>query len=440
MNNPAELSQNTIRHKLSRKMTLQACLIALVAVLGISSASVIIEQFLVREALKSEAVHFWKIYQLDPNVSAPHTANLKGYLSDTQSRVGIPQELKGFGLGYHKMHGQTSHSLLYTTERNGKRLHLLFDGKSVLRLAIYFGVFPLTLVLVMIYLTAWWVYRGSNALLSPIIWLAHKFDRFDPAHPDSDLTDLSDIPGDIDWEIETLVTSFSSYSTRIRLFVERERAFTRDASHEFRTPLTVIKMASDLLLDESDLNKYSHKYATRIKGAARDMEELIDAFLVLARETDKEFEHEYILVRDLVDREINLASIYLDGKDINVQVVEEFSLELMSAQKVLSIVLGNLIRNAVLYTQEGKVTITIRENSVVITDTGIGMDGEQLKRIFQPYYRADNENKTKRKGYGVGLTIVRRLSNRFNWKVDVQSEVNVGTRVELIFNDKVLLS
>ena len=416
-------------------MTLQACLIALVAVLGISSASVIIEQFLVREALNSEAAHFWEIYQLDPNVSAPNTANLKGYLSDAHSQAGIPQELKGFGLGYHKMHGQTSHSLLYTTEQNGKRLHLLFDGKSVLRLAIYFGVFPLTLVLVMIYVTAWWVYRESNALLSPIVWLADKFDRFDPAHPDSNLHDMSDIPGDMDWEIETLVTSFSSYSTRIRLFVERERAFTRDASHEFRTPLTVIKMASDLLLNEQDLNKYSHKYATRIKGAARDMEELIDAFLVLARETDKEFENEWVLVRDLVDREINLASIYLEGKDVEVQVVEEYSLELMSAKKVLSIVLGNLIRNAILYTNEGRVTITIRENSVLIADTGIGMDGEQLKRIFQPYYRAENENKTKRKGYGVGLTIVRRLSNRLNWRVNVESEVNVGTRVEVIFSN-----
>ncbi|MFT5136009.1 MAG: signal transduction histidine kinase [Arenicella sp.] len=435
MNKPAKLSQNTIRHKLSRKMTLQACLIALVAVLGISSASVIIEQVMVREALSSEAAHFWRLYQLDPNVPAPHTANLKGYLSDAHSRTGIPQELKGFGLGYHKMHGQTSHSLLYTSEQHGKRLHLLFDGNSVLRLAIYFGIFPLTLVLVLIYVTAWWVYRESNALLSPIIWLAHKFDRFDPAHPDSDLTDMSDIPGDIDWEIETLFTSFSSYSTRIRLFVERERAFTRDASHEFRTPLTVIKMASDLLLNEPDLNKYSSKYANRIKGAARDMEELIDAFLILARETDNEFEDEYIFVRNVVDREINLASIYLEDKDIDIKVVEEYPLELMSAKKVLSIVLGNLIRNAILYTNEGRVTITIRNNSVLIVDTGIGMDSEQLKRIFRPYYRAENENKTKRKGYGVGLTIVKRLSSRFNWKVGVESEVNVGTRVELIFSD-----
>lgn len=436
MNKSAASTQNTIRHKLSRKMTLQACLIALVAVLGIGSASVVIEQFLVREALNGEAAHFWEIYQLNPDFSVPHTANLKGYLSDVESEVGVPPELKGFGLGYHKMDGQTAHSLLYTTEQYGKRLHLLFDGKSVLRLAIYFGVFPLTLVLILIYVTAWWVYRESNALLSPIIWLAHKFDRFDPAHPDSNLADMSEIPGDVDWEIETLVKSFSSYSKRIRLFVERERTFTRDASHEFRTPLTVIKMASDLLLNEPDLNKYSKKYGTRIKGAARDMEELIDAFLILARETDKEFEDEYIFVREVVDREVNLASIYLEDKDIEVQVVEEHPLELMSAHKVLSIVLGNLIRNAILYTNQGEVTITIREHSVVIADTGIGMCSEQLKRIFQPYYRAENENKTKRKGYGVGLTIVNRLSNRFNWKVDVESEVNVGTRFELIFSDK----
>jgi len=427
--------QSTLRNKLSRKMTLQACLIGLVAVLSIGFASVVIEQFLVREALTSEAEHFWSRYQIDPGFQTPNTNNLKGYLVSVGSNHGLPKTLQGYDLGFQKMHGQTAHSLMYTTERDGERLYLLFDGESVLRLALFFGVFPLTIVLVLIYLTAWWVYRESNFLLSPIVWLANKFDRFDPAHADASLADLSDIPGDVDWEVEKLVTSFSSYSRRIQRFVERERAFTRDASHEFRTPLTVIKMASDLLLSEQDLDEYSKKYVSRIKGSARDMEELIDAFLILARETDKEFEDEHTIIAHLIDRELRSADIYLEDKPVIVEVDQQYPLELYTARKVAAIVLGNLIRNALLYTNEGSVTITIKEHSVVIADTGIGMTVEQTKKIFQPYYRAEQDGKTKRKGYGVGLTIVKRLSNRFNWIVDVQSEVNVGTRIEVFFEE-----
>ena len=416
-------------------MMLQASLIALVAVLGIGFASVVIEQFLVREALNREAVHFWQNYATNPEFSCPNTGNLKGYLTDINSDTGLPADLQGYGLGYHKMHGQTAASLLYTSEKNGKRLHLLFDGQSMLRLALFFGIFPLTIVLVLIYVTAWWVYRESNQLLSPIVWLANKFDRFDPAAPSSSMDDMSDIPGDLDWEVEKLVQSFSSYAKRIKRFVERERAFTRDASHEFRTPLTVIKMASDLMLAEQNLDQYSKKCATRIKGAARDMEELIDAFLILARETENEFAEEPIYVADLIRREIKDALIYKEGKDLTIELVEDYPLELQTAQKVLSIVLGNLIRNAVLYTNQGSVLITVQKNAVVIADTGIGMCQEQIKKIFQPYYRAEHYNKTKRKGYGVGLTIVKRLSSLFDWLVEVDSEVGVGTTFKIVFSD-----
>lgn len=427
--------QQTIRSKLSRKMTLQALLIALVAVLGIGFASVVIEQFLVREALNRETTHFWENYQRNPDHPAPNTGNLKGYLTAIDNEEGMPTELKGYGLGYQKVHGQSAHSLLYTSEREGKRLHLLFDGQSVLRLAIFFGIFPLTIVLILIYVTAWWVYRESTALLSPIIWLANKFDRFDPAHPDAQIEDLSDIPGDVDWEVEKLVKSFGSYSRRIKHFVERERAFTRDASHEFRTPLTVIKMASDMLLAEPDLDEFVAKYVRRIKGAGRDMEELIDAFLILARETDKEFEDTEIVVAEVIERELSAAKVYLEDKPVEIKVIEEHPLVLFTAEKVLAIVLGNLIRNAILYTNEGEIRITTRDNEVEIADTGIGMCDQQIKKIFQPYYRADSQNKTKRKGYGVGLTIVKRLSNRFNWSVDVWSEVGVGTKFIVRFSD-----
>lgn len=431
-----DAKQTTIQSKFSQKTTLQVCLIGLVAILSIGLASVVLEQFLVREALKQEASHFWSNFAQDSDFLAPNTANLKGYLfqiGEHSDLPDLPKDLSKKHPGFYKMHGQASHSLLYISEDQGHRIYLLFDGKSVLRLALFFGVFPLVIVLLLIYLTAWWVYRESSSLLNPIVWLANKFDHFDPAHPKANLEDLSEIPGDSDWEVEKLISSFSSYSRRIQRFVERERAFTRDASHEFRTPLTVIKMASDLLLAEQELDDYSKKYVTRIKGSARDMEELIDAFLILARETDKEFVDENIVVSEIIEHEVQAAKIYLENKPVNIEIDQQYPLQLYSARKVMAIVLGNLIRNAVLYTNEGTVSIIIKEHSVIIKDTGIGMCVEQIKKIFQPYYRAEHGSKTERKGYGVGLTIVKRLSSRFNWLVEVESELDVGTTIEVIF-------
>ena len=435
INTKTSNKQTSLRSKVGRKMTLQACLIAVVAILSICFTSVVLEQFLVREALKRETQHFWSNYERDSSFSVPNTDNLKGYLTPMTSEDGLPEELKGYPLGFQKIDGQTAHSLLYNSERNGLALHLLFDGQSVLRLALLFGIFPLTIVLVLIYVTAWWIYRESNQLLSPIVWLANKFDKFDPAHPDANLKDIAAIPGDTDWEIEKLAKSFSSYSLRIRRFVERERAFTRDASHEFRTPLTVIKMATDILLSEDELDDYSKKFVNRIKGSAKDMEELIDAFLILARETDKEFEDEQVIVADVVQSELTSAEIYLDNKPVSLEIDEQYPLELFTAQKVVSIVLGNLIRNAVLYTNEGVVCVVIKENSVLVSDTGIGMNEEQIKKIFQPYYRANQAGKTERKGYGVGLTIVKRLASRFDWLVNVESEVDKGTQIEVTFKN-----
>ena len=421
-------------------MTLQASLIAVVAVLAIAFSSIILEQFLVREALNREAIHFWKGYAKDSEFQLPNTDNLKGYLLDADDSIGLPEQLQGYGLGYHKIHGQTEHSLLFVSQQGEKRLHLLFDGESVMRLAIFFGVLPLTIILILIYITAWWVYRESNKLLSPIIWLSNKFDQVDPSNTEIATIDFNDVPGDVDWEVDKLIKSFESYSNRIRNFVERERAFTRDASHEFRTPLTVMKMASQMLLAEPDLNKYSVKYAKKINDSVSDMQALIDAFLVLARETHNEFDREEVDVVELVRSEVASASIYAEDKPVNIRIDNQFPLVLNTAKQVLSIVLGNLIRNAVLYTEEGEVVISIRSASVVVSDSGIGMSSNQIERIFQPYYRADSSvddgktSSTSRKGYGVGLTIVKRLSNRFNWILDVKSEIDIGTTIVVNFN------
>jgi signal transduction histidine kinase len=91
---------------------------------------------------------------------------------------------------------------------------------------------------------------------------------------------------------------------------------------------------------------------------------------------------------------------------------------------------GNLLRNAANYTEQGVISVTVTEKGVMIEDSGVGMSQEELKNVFTPYYRAPG---TSQSGHGVGLSIVKRLSDRFGWNVKMDSELEHGTRVTVGF-------
>ena len=95
----------------------------------------------------------------------------------------------------------------------------------------------------------------------------------------------SDLPADAGIEVQAPVAGLARAApARSREFVQRERDFTRDASHELRTPLTVIRVATDLMLGDPETTPRAQRSLTRIQRAGRDMEAVIDAFLILARE------------------------------------------------------------------------------------------------------------------------------------------------------------
>jgi signal transduction histidine kinase len=102
----------------------------------------------------------------------------------------------------------------------------------------------------------------------------------------------------------------------------------------------------------------------------------------------------------------------------------------LAPEKVLASVIGNLIRNGMSYTDAGSVSVTIEARRIVIEDTGAGMAPEEVEKVFKPFYRAGGR---RRGGHGVGLTIVKRLSDRFGWPVHIESSPGVGTRVTVDF-------
>lgn len=419
-------------YKLWKAYVIQAGLISIAAILSICAAKFVLGDILIRRALINEANHYWKMYEHDDHFPRPDTYNLKGYLSGLDK---IPEVMMPLKPGIHKlMYAGVDLYIVYMTERYGKRLYLEFEGESADELVLLFGILPLAVVLIFIYLSTWIVYRFSRRAVSPIIQLAKQVDQLDPDNTEHFKIDVNLTTKDVDREVEILSRALSDLLKRIESFVVRERNFTRDASHELRSPITVIKIAADMLLSNAKLDENTAKSISRIQRSAKDMEELIEALLILARESDNSLSFEPVVVNDLLAEELERASILFRGKEIDVEFTEKTRLVVNTSDRVLSVLIGNLIRNAFSYTDKGEVHITLNRNSLIIEDSGIGMPDGEVKEVFKPFYRGQSK---QRGGYGVGLTIVKMLSDRFNWPVKIESQLNVGTRVIVEFPDAI---
>lgn len=409
--------------RLGRAFLLQAAFISVTAIIGVFVAGALLERVLIHEALQGEAAHFWEQRALRPQFPLPSTRNLTGYMGD------VPDALRPLGPGYHPWQHDGGDYLVYVSDKRNARLYLVFDRSSVGRLAVFYGLVPLAIVLLTLYLSTWLGFYASRRAVSPVIALARSVRELDPKFPDPTVFGPERLPKGADDEIRELSAALAWFAQRLNEFIDRERHFTRDASHELRSPLTVIQMASDLLLQGMNLGEPERRAVARIRRSARDMEELTAAFLLLARESETGLPMETVSVNDLVAAELERARPLANGRPVELQLDARCHLSLEAPEKVLSILIGNLLRNAVAYTDSGRVRVEIGTGAIVIEDTGVGLPEERVRDFGRPFVRGSSE----RPGHGVGLTIVRRLSDRFGWPVEFSSQPGVGTRVRVTF-------
>jgi signal transduction histidine kinase len=420
----------TLKRRIGRAFLIQTALIGAAAVLGVFAAGFMLEEVLIKQALRQEAEYFWSRNAEDPSFPLPDTLNLTGYMDGRGAGGAVPHDYRGLAPGFHRVPPADDFSVLYVSEKNGKRLYLVFLGERVRELALYFGLVPLALVLLALYLSVWLGYRGSQRAVSPVAKLAHAVNDLDPQAPDAATFERSAMSDDAGEEVRVLASALARFAERLNAFVERERHFTRDASHELRSPLTVIRIAADMLLGEHDLDQTARKSVMRIKRAAADMEELMEALLLLARESEQGLSAEEVCLNDVVTEELERARMAAGEKPIALERSDECRLVTTGSEKALSVLVGNLLRNAYSYTDAGRIRVVVRTGELVIEDSGIGIPEQQVGDLFKPYFRA---NPGRRGGHGVGLTIVKRLSDRFNWPVRIDSQPGVGTIVTVSF-------
>lgn len=421
-------SPNSLISKFSRAILLQGGLIAIAAILSVFVATIVINQILIKQAIKKEADYFWERYQVNKEFPLPNTSNLRGYFDSRQMLEDTQLELN-LQPGFTEFRNQDGKFFLFTSTNNQQTLYLVYNRSEVDNLVAYYGLVPLAFVLMALYLSLWLAYRFSHRALSPITWLANQVNKLDFTSADFSPVAKENLPYDTGDDIQVLSDAIARLGERLEAFITRERNFTRDASHELRSPLTVINIAADMLLSEQELQTPVKNSVLRIKRAISDMEELINAFLLLARESEHALPCENVCLNDILEDEIERARILMEGKQLSINYTATQRVKLRASEKVLSILFGNIIRNAILYTEEGRVNISLNKNSVEVEDSGEGMAEEEIQDMFKPFYRGRSDHR----GHGLGLNIVKRLSDRFNWPVNIDSTVGKGTRISILF-------
>lgn len=429
-----KLSSTGIYSKLVRVFALQVLFISLITILGVYAATNVVEKVLVKKALEGEAKHFWSLYGENPDQSTPNTDNLEGFLAQNLDLDQVPEAIRSVHPGFGRVDFRGRNPLIYVEDHDDHRLFLIFDEQSVSNLGFYFGIVPLSLALIVIYISAWFAYRQSRKTLSPMVSLADIVRKFNVERQDLDTLEIDHLnTTNTDDEVRTLVDGLNIFTHRIRELVTRERQFTRDASHELRTPLTVIQGSAEYLARDKELSDKQQLSIQRILSTCKDMASLVETLLLLARGEDPAQITESVVVNDVV----NLLVEQIDrshNKDhhVSLNVISNHVLSVNAPSQAIGIVLGNLIRNACNYTQDGQVDIIINKNEVMVSDTGHGMSADEIPNLVKPFQRSENQENNS--GYGLGLDIVKRLCERFGWQLNIDSSVDVGTSVNVTFD------
>ena len=405
---------------------IQALLAGLSVVALVSVVAWFTRDALVRQHLQAEADAYWHVV---PGAGAPAAPTVaRHYVAAGDDAAALPSAWHALPEGLTRLQGEPR-AVLVTRDPGGRgTLYVSYDTRITDRVLFISAATVIVLGLLAVALITWLTYRTSRQIVLPINRLAEDVARWDPLQGDA-VAPLA-MTADSSHEVRALSAALQGLAARVAEFVQRERDFTRDASHELRTPLTVIRVASDIMLADPAMPLHSQRSLLRIQRAGRDMEAVIDAFLILAREGGVAPQSEEFDVRDLVLEEVDKVRPLLQGKPVELSVVEAAHPRAFAPPQVMAVIVGHLLRNACTFTEQGRVEVVVEADAVVVRDTGIGMSSEALQRADDPFFRADAFNPT---GKGFGLSIAFRLGRRFGWPLSLDSTQGQGTTAVLRF-------
>jgi signal transduction histidine kinase len=352
------------------------------------------DRFRVAMRIKSPAV----TWQSKP----PPPAHLPGTLANVSGFENVQAARIRGQIFLRVNHAETEYSFVFGRHGNWGGHS---NGGILLLVILVVGV-----ILTMSYLVVRWLFK-------PLGWLTTGMQQMSGGNLDTT------IPIRKHDELGDLAATFNDMSMKIRDQVRARQQLLLDVSHELRSPLTRMKLAAEFIAEDRIKN--------RITADLDEMEAMTAEILESERLTSDQggLVLEQVDLRELV---ADLAAMY-DGRPPGVDVCAEQPVKVVVDPERIRMMLRNVVDNALKYSQRQTRPVEIRLGSnrdhavVTIEDFGEGIPGDDLAMVFEPFYRVDKSRHRETGGYGLGLSLCRKIIAAHGGSIDVQSRVGEGT-------------
>jgi len=274
-------------------------------------------------------------------------------------------------------------------------------------------------------LGGWFLARKS---LSPIGYIVSRTQNITSENLSERL-----IPRGTGDEMDDLIQTINGMVARLDASFKQMAEFTADASHELKTPICAMRGEAEVLLSrERSVEEYQEALVHLVEAFDRMNQMLNDLiFLSKSDSTQVELNMSPLRLDDLLKDACGLFQVLAELKNISLTAISQQEVVIMGDKMRLQQLFTNLIENAIKYTQEGSILITIEKDGetafVKVSDTGSGIPKEEQENIFKRFYRVDKSRSKDTGGAGLGLSIASWIAHAHHGRIEVESESGRGS-------------
>lgn len=319
-----------------------------------------------------------------------------------------------------------THTFYYAERlQNGNVLRIGRDSVSVNRIMVNTLVIVLVIALCILFVCMGISHYLTKKLVEPIEKLATNIMLVDE--------------NNVYEEIRPFVNTIKEQHVNIINNAQLRQEFTANVSHELKTPLTAISGYAELIGNGMTGKEDTIRFSNEIHSNANRLLSLINDIIKLSEldEADHQMEMEKIDLYKLAENCVQMMQVTAEKQGIRLTLQGESTMA-MANKGLMDEVFYNLCSNAIRYNKPGgSVTVTVGTKDerpfLSVTDTGIGIPKECQERVFERFYRVDKSRSKSTGGTGLGLAIVKHIVAQHNAVLHLDSELDEGTTIEIVF-------
>lgn len=319
-----------------------------------------------------------------------------------------------------------THTFYYAERlQNGNVLRIGRDSVSVNRIMVNTLVIVLVIALCILFVCMGISHYLTKKLVEPIEKLATNIMLVDE--------------NNVYEEIRPFVNTIKEQHINIINNAQLRQEFTANVSHELKTPLTAISGYAELIGNGMTGKEDTIRFSNEIHSNANRLLSLINDIIKLSEldEADHQMEMERIDLYKLAENCVQMMQVTAEKQGIRLTLQGESTMA-MANKRLMDEVFYNLCSNAIRYNKPGgSVTVTVGTKDerpfLSVADTGIGIPKECQERVFERFYRVDKSRSKSTGGTGLGLAIVKHIVAQHNAALHLDSELDEGTTIEIVF-------